>query len=361
MRIERIRGERFRAFSKFDLEAAPGLNLIIGDNAAGKTSLLEAIYFLGRGRSFRSTRASELSQFGTEGWTVFAKCAEPSGAQRRIGLGAGPEGLSIRVDGQGQATLADLAALLPVQLIDAEGHALLGEGPGFRRAYMDWGVFHVEHSFLGHWRRYQRALKQRNRALRAQAADSVVRSWDEELVVAGECITEMREAHVAALRHPFEAHLQVLIDEPGGSLELLRGWPKGKGLREVLRDNLDGHRRMGTTVHGPHRAELLIGGRQRKVSGYLSRGQQKLMVAALVVSQAEQIMTRGSRPPILLVDDFPAELSATFQERLSGLLRNYPGQRFVTAFERPETLDQLCDAMFHVEHRHVERLSSTRN
>jgi DNA replication and repair protein RecF len=355
MRIERFRGERFRAFTKFDLEAAPGLNLMTGDNAAGKTSLLEAMYVLGRGRSFRSQRAAELSQFGCEDWVLFGKCLASSNAEHRVGLRGGKAGLDIRVDGQSQATLAELAALLPVQRIDADGHALLGEGPGFRRAYLDWGVFHVEHSFLDQWRRYQRALKQRNRALRALAADAVVRSWDEELVAAGERITEMREMHVSSLIPSFETALGKLIDEPGGSLELLRGWPRGKGLREVLRDNLDAHRRLGTTAHGPHRAELLIGGRQRKVSGYLSRGQQKLMVAALVVAQAEQIMKQGSRAPILLIDDFPAELSAGFQQRFGALLRDYPGQRFVTAFEMPQALDRYCDAMFHVEHRHVER------
>lgn len=343
-----LRGENLRLFSRFELRPAARLNLIVGANAAGKTTLLEAIFVLSRARSFRATRASELA--GDEGshWSVFAEL-EAGEWGHRIGVGLREQSLETRLDQRERVGAAELARALPVQLIEPAAHRLLDDGPAYRRSYIDWGVFHVEQSFIGLWRRYQRALKQRNRALRLNLTKSAVRAWDTELSESGEAITQLRLRHVEQTRPHFERLAAQLLDDTVPTLRLQPGWNTDMPLLVALREQWESHQRAGTTLQGPHRAELKISLADRKAQHRLSRGQQKLLIAAMVMAQARTLIDRGTQAPVLLIDDFESELSQAYQARWAEVLALYPGQVFVTAFEPPQALRPLRPAMFHVE------------
>ena len=156
-----VQVEDLRCLHEADLRLDPKFTLITGPNAAGKTSLLEAIFFLGRGRSFRTRHVERLIRTGADGLTLIGHLAA---AVRPliVGIRANRDRTEARVGGQPVVSFADLAAAFPVQVIDPNLHKLIEEGPAGRRRAMDWGVFHVEHSFAADWQRYQRALKQRN-------------------------------------------------------------------------------------------------------------------------------------------------------------------------------------------------------
>lgn len=352
MHLSRIQGENFRLFERFELAPNPGLNLILGANASGKTSLLEAIYSLGRGRSFRGPPAEACGRAGSQ-WLVHGRVYYDSAVESALGVAWTPDGLRLRLD-RADATTLELVRRFPVQVLEPDSHRLLEDGPAHRRRYLDWGVFHVEHRFYPVWRRYQRALKQRNHGLKSGHARAGIEAWNAELATAGEAVQTFRAAQLELLRERLGAEIPRLLGAAPWSLELARGWPAEKSLADALTDNYEHDRRQSKTAAGPHRAELKLKLAGRGAKHQVSRGQQKLLIAALLLSQARLIAEHSGMAPALLVDDFPAELGEPFQRALLSALRDYPGQVFLTAIERSGALESVPEeALFHVEHGSV--------
>ncbi len=312
------------------LEPHPRLNLISGENASGKTSLLEAIYYVGRGRSFRTAGNRELIQAGADGFSLYAEIAAGE-AHHRSGVEVAAGERRIRVDGE-TGTSADLARALPVQAIDPEIHQLVQGGPEYRRQFLDWGVFHVKHSYLSAWRQYQKALKQRNAALRQREPMPQVTAWDEALVEHGNAVDQARKDYLSAYLPAFLSicRKKLEIDVKCG---YLAGWPTDADYATSLQKGVDADRSKGFTQFGPHRADLQLEFQDRRARHRVSRGQQKLLAAAMIIAQVQFLATDTQGDLVLLVDDPAAELDSDNRERLFTLLRELPAQLFVTALE----------------------------
>jgi DNA replication and repair protein RecF len=244
-----------------------------------------------------------------------------------------------------------------VQAIDPEVHRLVEEGPQERRRYLDWGVFHVEPRFVDQWRRYQRALKQRNAALRLEAPDAVVRAWDPELLDAGTVLATSRRDYFSQLK-PHVAAIGERLLGASVELSLQDGWAAGTALADAFEHSWGRDRERSTTHVGPHRADLgiRVGGELAKHR--VSRGQQKLTAAAMLLGQLRADAMLGSPTAALLVDDPAAELDSANLERLISVILELPGQLFVTALDpRTEALRSLPDPRrFHVEHGKIAPL-----
>ncbi len=314
MTLRRVQVTDFRCLQSAVLELDPKFTLISGPNASGKTSLLEAMYVLGRGRSFRTRRLEHLIRRGSDRFVVFG---EIQAEQRSVPLGieGSSAGVRAKVAGENAATLAELALQLPVQIIDPEVHRLIEEGPSRRRRFLDWGVFHVEHEFVSYWQRYHHVLRQRNAALKSKQS-SIISAWDADLVRYGELVTDARERYVRALATqcaPIGASL--LAQEL--TLSYRTGWPKDQGFAEALANSFKADQEFGVTHVGPHRAELGIRLEGLAVKDRISRGQQKLLAAALLVAQINLFPDSAPIRPTLLLDDPAAELD---DERLAQLI-----------------------------------------
>src|ERR1700728_3766117 len=198
MSLRRLQVTDFRCLQSavFDLDSR--FTLISGANASGKTSLLEAIYMLGRGRSFRTRRLEHLIRRGSERFVVFGE-VDGFGRRSSLGIEGSAAGVRARLGGAKAGSLAELAPLLPVQIIDPEIHRLIEEGPSRRRRFLDWGVFHVEPRFVDDWQRFQQALKQRNAGLKARQPRAVVAAWDGDLVRHAELLAAARSSYVELL------------------------------------------------------------------------------------------------------------------------------------------------------------------
>jgi DNA replication and repair protein RecF len=346
----------FRCIESADLELHGRCNLISGENASGKTSLLEAIFFLGRGRSFRTARNETLVRKGTHELMLTGRVVK-SGRTIPLGLRFGREGIEARAAGERISSLAELAGVMPVQAIDPEVHRLVEEGPQERRRYLDWGVFHVEPNFVEHWRRYQKALRQRNAALRAGQPPAVVRAWNPELVEAGERVADFRQRYLDLLRPHVAAVGERLLGLPV-DLHLNRGWSAEHSLAQAVESAWVRDAERAMTHVGPHRADVSIRVGGELARDRVSRGQQKLTAAAMLLGQLRCDAEQGSEVAALLVDDPAAELDSGNLDRLLREVLALPAQLFVTALDASNPSIQTLPQghTFHVEHGVLTRL-----
>jgi DNA replication and repair protein RecF len=356
MALQRLTIENVRCIRSADLEFDPSRNLLSGVNGSGKTSVLEAVYFLGRARSFRTPHTENLISAGSESFTAGARVAR--GARHcQLGVEYSRGGLRARFEGRTVSGTAELATIFPVQAIDPALHQLIEEGPRARRRYLDWGVFHVEPRFVEGWQRFQRALRQRNAALRARSPGPLVRAWDGELAESGTDIAEARQRYLEALQPQVRLMGERLLGQPL-ELELNRGWAAERSLAEALDRSWARDTEQCVTHVGPHRADVRILLEGAPARERVSRGQQKLVAAAMLLGQLRCDAEQGSPTAALLVDDPAAELDRHGLNRLLGEILALPVQLFVTALDHEDPgLAPLRPATtFHVERGTVARL-----
>ncbi len=276
---------------------------------------------------------------------------ETGGGRVPLGVRFGDGTLTVRVAGRDEGT-ARLARELPVYVIDPRLHELVEAGPSERRRYLDWGVFHVEHAYLSLWRQYRRLLGQRNAALKRGIRGSALAPWTEGLVDLGVRITALRERYAADLAPDVAATAQRLLGRDV-SLTYDRGWRDGIELGAALEEARDRERLRGTTAVGPHRADLSIRVDGAAARDEVSRGQQKLIVAALVLAQVDRLETAEAGRSILLVDDPAAELDPGSLERLMSEVHARPAQLVVTALAPEAIGPEPGYPRFHVEQGRV--------
>ncbi len=343
--------EGLRCLSKTRLELHPHVNLITGANGAGKTSILEAIYLLGRGRSFRTRLTERLIAHQADSLQIFGRTDDPNyptlgfGFDRKLGLRA-------RVAGRECQSLAELSVAFPVQVVDPGIHRLVEEGPAYRRRWLDWGVFHVEPGFVPTWADYSRALKQRNAALKTGTDPA---AWEPELVRLGMALSAARERTMALLEPYWGQTLAALLGEPV-TLSYYQGWSQERSLAETLAATRERDLERGSTGSGAHRFDVQLRIDGRSAREVLSRGQQKLLGAALALSMARLAGSEGRRPPTLLLDDPAAELDPEHTQALLAEIRAMRGQLVVTALQPQGAQYTTPDRAFHVEHGRVTTL-----
>lgn len=352
MHLERLMIDGVRNLAQQRVELRPGPSLFFGDNGSGKTSVLEAVHLIGTGRSFRTHTARPLIMHGSDCCFVQARIVK-SKQQHSAGIRRHRSGESeLRLDGEEATSLAALAELLPLVLLDTDGLELVTGAPEQRRRYLDGALFHVEQPFLEVWRRFQRVLRQRNAGLRRGmlAEDGV---WLEELARAGEALTQSRARMAATLETLFLELVAGLSGELGDvSLAFRQGWDQKQSLLAALQGSIESDQGQGFTRVGPHRADLKVLWGGRSAADVMSRGQTKLTVAALRLAQGRLIEQRLGFPPVYLVDDMAAELDRGHARRVCGVLAASGGQVLMTAVDRND-IESIWPgnelSLFHVE------------
>ena len=355
MHLNRLDIAGVRRFDRVSIAPGPGLNLITGDNGAGKTSVLEALHLLAYGRSFRGRVRDGLIRTGAAAVEVFAEWqeAKPVPRTRRVGLRHSGQAWEGRLDGQSVAQIGELCAALAVVTFEPGSHALVMGGGEPRRRLVDWGLFHVEPDFLTLWRRYSRALKQRNALLKARVRDAQLDAWDQELADAGEPLTRRRMAYLEAL----EPLLQATAGEFAPTLGTARlvyhpGWSReALPLADALLVARDRDLANGFTSVGPHRADWRIDYAGLPGREALSRGQGKLTALAVLMAQAEHYALSRGEWPVVALDDLASELDRSHQRRVLSRLLASGAQVIVTGTEVPAAVAELGASaeVFHVK------------
>lgn len=364
MQLTLLRVSNLRGFEAAEWRPAPGANLVTGANGAGKTSLLEAAHLLAHGRSFRGRVRDGLVRQGATALEIYAEWRDGSGAGRRAGLRHGGAQWEARIDGESAPTLAALCAAVAVTSFEPGSHELITGGAESRRRFLDWTLFHVEPEFLPTWRRYARALRQRNALLKTGPTDAALAAWDDELAGSGEGLHALRAAQLDAWRPLLLAALEHSLGELGApTLMYLPGWRASeRSLRESLQAGRERDRALGYTASGPHRADWRVDFPGLPGRDGLSRGQTKLLALAAVLSQATQFAAVRGEWPVIALDDLGSELDREHQERVLSGLKRSGAQLLLTGTEPPAGLGVLGEAVtrFHVEHGAVARQSGPR-
>lgn len=348
----------FRNLTGLSFTPSDDINVIVGENGSGKSSLLEAIYFLSHGKSFRTNKFKNCIQHQQSSLTLHGK--------KRVGALNIPLGIQKSSDGTTVAKLhgkrceriAQLAEVLPTQIITPESYELFFGGPKERRKFIDLGLFHVEHDFYFHWASYSKLLKQRNALLKQKPSNYVeqIKFWDKEFVRLANTINAMREAYIAR----FSTHFFDKIASQITLFEKLEfnfspGWKRQECLAEQLEANFTRDLKQGFTSKGPHKADFNVQIEGTSVEEFYSRGQLKLLLYALKICQNSLIESETEKESLFLIDDLPSELSNETKVYVAQLLKQCDSQLFITAIDF-DSISAVLEPLnkniklFHVKH-----------
>ena len=257
VRLEQLRIHGLRCLTDVEIELDPGINVFVGANGAGKTSVLEAAFLLSHARSFRSGAKEALLARGELRLSIFAELRHADERVCRLGLGRIGARWEAKADGANVA-IGQLVRECAVVCFEPGSHALIAGAAEERRRYLDWGVFHVEHDFLSGWRRYQRALKQRNSLLRASstATDELFVPWETELAQAAQQLDRQRRSYLDLLRPKLVDSVAGLLPELGSlDLRYRRGWSDELDFSCHLRYRRPRHMSADDRTLGAHRED----------------------------------------------------------------------------------------------------------
>lgn len=331
MSIKSIKISNFRNIASLAVLPHKSFNIIYGNNGSGKTSFLEAVYYLSMGRSFRSRNNQNIIKNNTEGLSVFVE-SDYNNKVIPIGLSKSISGQrQIRLDSTPCSSIAEITRRIPVKLITTSSHRYFHDGSKQRRQFLDWGLFHVKPNFLALWKNYSRVLKQRNAAIKSRLAQKQIIAWDEELCHYGELLNTERADYVRLLQNQNQQIIKrLLIAAPKLSLLYSKGWDHNKSLENAVKLSLPNDLYTGYTTCGPHRADAQLYYESTPAHEYLSNGQQKLAIYSLSLAQGVLVKQSCNKPPIYLIDDLAAELDHDKQEALCQILNELQSQVFIT-------------------------------
>jgi DNA replication and repair protein RecF len=377
MSVVRLVTQNFRNLQAETLDFHPELNFFVGDNGSGKSSLLEAIFFLGHGKSFRTSKVEHLACYNKDDFVVSIK--DDNNLQLGLSKNLTSGATNIKVNGERHIRLSILAQNIAVQIVTPESFKLFFGGPKERRRFIDLGMFHVKQSFAKQWREFSRVLKQRNACLRNSVDKTSLDYWTELFCQQSEAVALVRQEYVDSLITELIDWLVILLPNIADkvSVQYQQGWPQKKTLTDSLTANYDREQSFGYSLYGAHKFDVKFMLAKQPLESQLSRGQQKLFLLALTFAQAKLIARVKRVKPILLIDDVGAELDITSRQTLSEAVDKLNCQVIITAIEESVLQPFICDenivdksnslrenikdkyAMFHVKHGYITPVNNS--
>ena len=340
------------------INPAPGINFIVGENASGKSTVIEAIFILGRAKSFRSTFIKPVINFACNHLIVSAQTVQSNGSTAHLGIQLDSKSFCCRINQQSIQKRSDLAYALPLQIIHPKSYELLDAGPQLRREFLDWGVFNNDENFLPVWRNFKKALSQRNSLLKAKRL-AHINVWDNELVYYGTIVNNFRKLYLQKFKPIFIDIIDQFLEIDDTEIKLISGWDTSIEFQQVLTEDLEKDLRYGFTHSGPHRGDFQLLVKNRLAKDFVSRGQLKLLVMSLKLAQVQLLTNEHSNMGCFLIDDFAAELDVTNRAKLLLYLNKMECQVFITATQKSDfgDLSQIKNyKMFHVEHGNIKQV-----
>lgn len=328
--------KNFRKYEEGHFAFKSGLNWIVGPNASGKTTVLEALYVLMTGRSFRTAQLGELIRHGADFFYIEASFTK-YGLEQTLKFSYDGKERKIFHNHTPISSATALLGLLKGVVVTPDDAALVKGQPALRRHFLDLQIAQCDPLYVHHLTRYARALQQRNTLLRLKK-EGGIETWEHELATSAAYLTAQRYRAAEDLAHlGKKMHLSLAGEVFPFELRYKSNAPLAEELlKGHYLDQLKRHRRremeLGFTLTGPHKDDLLIHLDQKEVRHYGSEGQQRTCVAALKLAEWERMKGAGDGVPLMMVDDVGVSLDAVRKKKLLEHLLGL-GQVFLTATE----------------------------
>jgi DNA replication and repair protein RecF len=344
----------FRLFKEHCFSFSPSCNIFYGNNGVGKTTILEAIGYLGRGKSFRTCVNKKLINIDKSHCLIRGELKK-NDYLYCIGIKIDKSSKrEIHLNGKTGKNTIDLASLVPLIWIHFNNlHLFLGS-PALRRQFLDWGVFHHRSDFYLSWKSFNKVLQQRNHALKKKQSDKQVLCWNYDFIYYGKILHKMRRYYVDLLNDIVTPYIMSILDTQKVSIKYYKGWGDADTLEESLEKNLNHDRRLGYTQNGPQRADIQLWVENKPAQDFCSQGQHKLISYIFYITQGILFSKKNKTVPIILIDDLPSELDSEKTLLIGALLRQLMGQIFISGVEKRsfKKFSGFFDVteLFHVEH-----------
>lgn len=358
MWISKLNVQNCRIITHAELELSPTMNCFVGDNASGKSSLLEALSILARGRSFRTSRIQEVIHKGASNLTVSAKLSTDTGHHYPIGINKSTQQTQIRINHADVKQQAELSSHLPLTIIHPNSVELLTGSPQLRRAFIDWIAFYTIPEFNTAWRYYQRALKQRNVCLRDPKQRFALAQWTIQLIQWIPTLQRYRLQAVDNLKRELQNVTDLFTNTGYPQLQLSTGYPQDVAvdnlecLQQFIHSKREAELQQGFTLYGAHRVDLHITLDNVSAVRIASRGQLKLLAVGLLLARAKAVQPSHSLTPygLLAIDDLASELDEQNQQALYNTLHTTRQQLIMTSTRHDAISAEFMNArVFHVK------------
>lgn len=355
MWIKNITINDCRSLKEVSLEFSSDLNIIIGSNASGKTSLLEALNILSKGRSFRTSHINEVISDNKDSVLISAAIVDSENNETsQIGIEKSRSKTKIRINKQDVYTQAELSSHLPITVIHPNSVDLITGSPAIRRSYLDWIAFYIFPDFLIKWKKYQHILRQRNICLKSPKHAYALDKWTEELVLLQPDLIKYRTEVVNLLQPIVNEITKYLLKDLDIKIKLKTGFPKDlaldkDSLTNYYKEKREYELKVKRTTAGSHRADFDILIDSTPAVESASRGQLKLLAICLLLAQNNSISKTSSGKGVLLIDDLAAELDSENKELLLKYLSTLNKQLIITSTGNI-SIDNFDPKVFHVKH-----------
>jgi len=358
MSLQRLEVHQFRNLSSLEINLNTGLQVIYGENASGKTSVLEAIHVLCSGKSFLGASPRKMQQFKKTAFLLAGEVKQADFAKQPLAFRWEDNHIHLKVGFASVKRASDYALIQPVQAVSPLSYRLIDDTPDIRRRFMDWGVFHVKHGYSQVWRQFQRTLGQRNAMLSSGTDRRTLSAWDNEYVKLSEELDRNRNTYVDQLTEALNSITQRLFPDQPIRINYQPGWDRKRGLSGQLEESFSRDMGRKFTYFGPQRADLSIRLGQQSAKDTASRGQKKLITFALYLAQATLQQQIGHREGLLLIDDLPSELDAQHQHMVLGMLKDLPMQVILSCIDINQLgrIDGEINKMFHVKQGRISEV-----
>ena len=372
MPLELLKIHNGRNLKEYTLKPHPFFNIIYGSNGSGKTTILESIYLLLRSRTFRSSKYKSFINHDSNDCTVFSRFSSTNSYlddSFSLGISRSRDLLQpiLHLNSQKINSLSSITNLVVLGLITPESFNLLDAGPSIRRKFIDWGVFHVEPSFLSDWRSYKKIISSRNSLLAKFSKQfkntqviskeqlELINCWTPQLVKLNNKLDIYRTNQIQKISSIFTELLSLFSISLAKEvcLKYYRGWNKDLNYEDFLNEKLNEDLTAGFTRYGTHRGELKITLKKNMARDILSRGQKKIVIICLILAQFKFLINLDNSRAhnILLLDDIDSELDDRNLRILFKILANFKSQIMVTTTNNSkyEFIDIEDCKLFHVK------------
>ena len=348
--------ERVRNLVNLHIKPSARMNIIYGENAVGKTAILESIYLLSKARSFRTPRIKDVIQHNQENLMVSGTILD-SAKTINIGIRKSTLETEIKYGQQHVKTVSEQAKNIVVQASIPENIKIFTGAPRDRRKWVDWALFHVEQDYLKNWHNYYHALRNRNALLRENKTQEEFFIWEKEMSITAKKMYHMWEHYLTLLQKYYQEIVQACpYTEILFSIKNRK--PRVEDFLEHLQTTRQSDIKAGFTQYGPHKADFEFKIDSKHVAAVFSRGQIKQFMMMLSVAQARLLKMEKNIAPIVLIDDFNSELDKKTVQTILELLYAENIQLFITTTDSDilgfkNDLKDSENALFHVKHGQI--------